>query len=453
MVRSPRVVVSRKSPVWYGKYKLLERIAVGGMAEVFLAVRPGLEGFEKTLAIKRIRPHLSSEDTFVKMFLNEAKLAAQLQHPNIVQIFDLGKINESFFIAMEFIFGRDMSRVIPKAEKVGIQFPIEYALAIGASVLDGLSYAHTKTDDFGAPLHIVHRDITPENIMVGWNGNVKILDFGIAKAAIQTDQTRAGEIKGKLAYMSPEQGMGKVLDQRSDIFALGVVLYEWITGYKMFTGENEMAILKSIVDGRIYPPSYFREDIPEGIEDILMKALAKDREQRYQSARDMQFDILGWLQNAEFSPSNAHIANFMKQIFLDEIEVERESLAEAAKERRRRTPLPPPSNSGSIEAMHLGELVGRAKTPPEGNQNGKGPSLIVVDSQRAAPPEVGAGAGGGERGQNGDSTPSSYEDEERNLTITLRGSEIDRLRVASERAGVPVEEMIRELLRSTIKYF
>ncbi|MCK6547494.1 serine/threonine protein kinase, partial [Myxococcota bacterium] len=250
------------------------------MAEVFLAVRPGLEGFEKTLAIKRIRPHLSSEEAFVKMFLNEAKLAAQLQHPNIVQIFDLGKINSSYFIAMEYISGRDMSRVVPKAERAGIQFPLEYALSIAASVLDGLAYAHTKTDDFGVPLNIVHRDITPENIMVGWNGNVKILDFGIAKAAIGTDQTRAGEIKGKLAYMSPEQGMGKVLDARSDIFALGVVLYEWITGYKMFTGENEMAILKSIIEGRIYPPSYFREDLPEGIEDILMKALAKDREAR-----------------------------------------------------------------------------------------------------------------------------------------------------------------------------
>src|SRR5262245_14514134 len=308
------------------------------MAEVFLAVRPGLEGFEKTLAIKRIRPHLSSEEAFVKMFLNEAKLAAQLQHPNIVQIFDLGKINNSYFIAMEYISGRDMSRVVPKAEKNGIQFPIEYALSIAAAVLDGLAYAHTKTDDFGVPLNIVHRDITPENIMVGWNGNVKILDFGIAKATIQTDQTKAGEIKGKLAYMSPEQGMGKVLDARSDIFALGVVLYEWITGYKMFTGENEMAILKSIVDGRIYPPSYFREDIPEGIEDILMKALSKDVEQRYQNAADMQFDILQWLHGAEFSPSNAHMSNFMKQIFADEIDQEQKALASAANERRRRTP-------------------------------------------------------------------------------------------------------------------
>lgn len=438
-------MVSRKAPVWFGKYKLLERIAVGGMAEVFLAVRPGLEGFEKTLAIKRIRPHLSSEEAFVKMFLNEAKLAAQLQHPNIVQIFDLGKINSSYFIAMEYISGRDMSRVVPKAERAGIQFPLEYALSIAASVLDGLAYAHTKTDDFGVPLNIVHRDITPENIMVGWNGNVKILDFGIAKAAIGTDQTRAGEIKGKLAYMSPEQGMGKVLDARSDIFALGVVLYEWITGYKMFTGENEMAILKSIIEGRIYPPSYFREDLPEGIEDILMKALAKDREARYQNARDMQFDILQWLHGSDLNPSNAHMANFMTQIFGDEITQEREALAQAAVERRRKTPPPIPAGTSSIveaesPGAYAGALVGRAKTPAEGNANGRGPALIVVDSQMRPADSVVENDG------------NSYEDEERPLAISLRSTELERLRVAAERHGVSIEEVVRDLVRSSLKY-
>lgn len=408
------------------------------MAEVFLAVRPGLEGFEKTLAIKRIRPHLSVEESFIKMFLNEAKLAAQLQHPNVVQIFDLGKIGESYFIAMEYISGRDMSRVVPKAEKKGIQFPVEYALAIAASVLDGLYYAHTKTDDFGAPLHIVHRDITPENIMVGWNGNVKILDFGIAKATIQTDQTRAGEIKGKLSYMSPEQGMGKVLDERSDIFALGVVLYEWITGYKMFTGENEMAILKSIIDGRIYPPSYFREDLPEGIEEILMRALAKDREERYQTAREMQFDILGWLSQAEFSPSNAHTANFMVQIFADEIEEEKRALAVAANERHRKTPPTPPVGTGAGPFGALpGEAVGRAKTPAEG-RNGNGAALIVVDAQAHAVDDSSIG--------------EQYGDDARHVTITLRGAEFDRLKSAAERSGLIVEDLVKDLLRSTIKY-
>ena len=420
----PRGLVSRNAPVWFGKYKLLERIAVGGMAEVFLAVRPGLEGFEKTLAIKRMRPHLSKEESFLKMFLFEAKLAAGLQHPHIVQIFDLGKLNDSFYIAMEYISGRDMSRVIPKAEKLGISFPLEYAMAIAERVLDGLAYAHTKTDDFGEPLSIVHRDITPENIMVGWNGNVKILDFGIAKASSQTDQTKAGEIKGKLSYMSPEQGMGKKLDERSDLFTLGVVLYEWITGYKLFTGENEMAILKSIIDGKIYPPSYFLEEIPEGIEPILMKALAKDREQRYQSARDMQFDIQNWLHTiADFTPTNTHLANFMRQIFADEIERERTALAAAAKERKRATP-PPIPETGSHD-VQVGEAVGKVKTE---NSNGSAEhALIVVDS--AAP--------------NG----------AHQLTLALEAEELEKLRAAAEKAGVSAEEIARDLVRATIKYF
>src|SRR5690606_24924839 len=203
---------------------------VGGMAEIFLARQEGLEGFEKTICIKRIRPHLSSQANFVRMFLNEAKLAAQLNHPNIVQIYDLGRINDSYFIAMEYISGRDMSRIVPKAERAGIPFPMIYALRIASSVCEGLYYAHTKSDAFGNSLNVVHRDVTPENMLVSWDGTVKIVDFGIAKANTQIEQTRAGEIKGKLSYMSPEQAMGKQLDARSDIFSLGAVLYEWVTG-------------------------------------------------------------------------------------------------------------------------------------------------------------------------------------------------------------------------------
>lgn len=310
------------APVRFGRYTLVDRLAVGGMAEIFLARQDGLEGFEKTVVIKRIRPHLSKQPAFVKMFLNEAKLAAHLNHPNIVQIYDLGKISESYFIAMEFIFGRDMRRVIPKAAAVGIPFPMVYALKIASSVLEGLYYAHQKADLHGNPLHIVHRDVTPENIFVSFDGTVKVLDFGIAKAANQLDQTRAGEIKGKLSYMSPEQCTGKRLDNRSDIFSLGVVLYEWITGFRLFTGDSEVAILKSIIDSKIYAPSYFKADIPEEVEAILMRALAKDREERYQTAWEMQYDIDHYLSQSEFTPSNIHLANFLKQLFLDEMESE-----------------------------------------------------------------------------------------------------------------------------------
>ncbi len=344
----------------FGKYTLIDRIAVGGMAEIFLARQAGLEGFEKTIVIKRIRPHLSKQASFVKMFLNEAKLAAQLNHPNIVQIYDLGKISESYFIAMEYIFGRDMRRIIPKADSMGIPFPMVYALKIASSVCEGLYYAHQKVDLYGNPLNIVHRDVTPENIFVSFDGTVKVLDFGIAKAANQIEQTRAGEIKGKLSYMSPEQCMGKPLDCRSDLFSLGTVLYEWLTGFKLFTGDSEVAILKSITEGKIYAPSYFKADIPEAVEAILMRALEKDRDRRYQTAWDMQYDLDQFLSQYEFTPSNIHLSNFLKQLFNDELEEEKSRLADAPR------PAPEEVLEDSEEIISSVEAISAAADLPGG---------------------------------------------------------------------------------------
>jgi len=305
--------------VGFGKYTLLDKLAVGGMAEIFLARQEGVEGFQKTVVIKRIRPHLSSQPNFVRMFLNEARLAAQLSHPNIVQIYDLGKINDSYYIAMEYIFGRDMRKIMAKAQAKGIGFPMEYALKIASSVCEGLYYAHQKTDAHGVHLNIVHRDITPENIFVSFDGTVKILDFGIAKASNQIIQTDAGEVKGKLSYMSPEQCCGYVLDGRNDLFSLGVVLYECLTGFRLFTGESEAAVVRSIIDGKIYSPSYFVADISPIVEEILMKALEKNRDNRYQSAWEMQSAINQFLSQHEFNPTNTHLANFLKQLFSDEL--------------------------------------------------------------------------------------------------------------------------------------
>ncbi len=400
--------------VRFGKYVLLNRIAVGGMAEIFLARQEGLEGFEKTICIKRIRPHLSSQPNFVRMFLNEAKLAAQLNHPNIVQIYDLGRINESYFIAMEYISGRDMSRIIPKGEKKEIPFPMIYALKIASNCLEGLYYAHTKTDAYGNPLNIVHRDITPENVLVGFNGTVKIVDFGIAKASTQLEQTRAGEIKGKLSYMSPEQAMGQQLDARSDIFALGAVLYEWITGYKLFTGENEMAILKSIIDGKIYPPSYFKEDVPEAVEKILMKALAKDREDRYQSAWEMQFDVDTFVAASQFTPSNIHLANFLKQIFDDEMQRELELLKKSA------DVVVDDKSSGRVddEILELEDIGGRALSGG-GSQTSVGRKGSALDRQ---------------------------------LTFKLSERELAGLRALADRRQCEIEDVVRELVRDQLKW-
>lgn len=402
------------------------------MAEVFLARQEGLEGFEKTICIKRIRPHLSSQPNFVQMFLNEAKLAAQLNHPNIVQIYDLGRVNDSYFIAMEYISGRDMSRIIPKAEKAGISFPMIYALRIASNVCEGLYFAHTKGDAYGNPLNIVHRDITPENILVSFSGTVKIVDFGIAKANTQLEQTRAGEIKGKLSYMSPEQCMGHQLDARSDIFSFGSVIYEWITGYKLFTGENEMAILKSIIDGKIYPPSYFKEDVPEAVERILMKALDKDKTKRYQSAWDMQFDIDTYLASSEFTPSNIHLANFLKQIFGDEIEREQELLVKHKEESERRDR---PKGGVEEEVLELEDVGGRALTDSILRQN-----LQSSLDDTAAGKKGGSAVRPRKKGEAGE------------LKIRLSVEEVDALQRLADRHKMTVEQVTRELLKSHLRW-
>ncbi len=423
----------------FGKYTLIDRIAVGGMAEIFLARQAGLEGFEKTIVIKRIRPHLSKQSAFVKMFLNEAKLAAQLNHPNIVQIYDLGRINDSYFIAMEYISGRDMSRIIPKAEKAGIPFPMIYALRIASNICEGLFYAHTKTDAYGNPLHVVHRDVTPENILVGFNGTVKIVDFGIAKANSQIEQTRAGEIKGKLSYMSPEQCMGHPLDARSDLFSFGSVIYEWITGYKLFTGENEMAILKSIIDGKIYPPSYFKEDVPEAVERILMKALDKDKTKRYQSAWEMQFDIDTYLASSEFTPSNIHLSNFLKQIFGDEIEREKELLLKH-KEESERAPVPGEKNNGvEEEVLELEEVGGRALTDS---------ILKKVDDDDASMEDT----HNGKKGSGVRARPGKKNGDNAEVRIKLSAAEVESLTRVAEKHKISVEQLTRELIKSHIRW-
>ena len=394
----------------YGKYLLLDRIAVGGMAEIFLARQMGPEGFEKTVVLKRIRPHLGDKKSFVRMFLNEAKLAAQLNHPNIIHIHDLGKVGDSYFIAMEYLFGRDMRRVLPKCEQLGIAFPIVYACKIASQVLEGLYYAHQKTDLQGRPLGIVHRDVTPENIFVSFDGGVKVLDFGIAKAANQVEMTRAGEIKGKLSYMSPEQCMGKPLDSRSDIFSLGVVLYEWVTGFKLFTGESDVAVLKSITDGKIYKPSYFKGDVPEQIEQILMRALEKDPAQRYQTAWEMQYDLDKFLANNEFTPSNQHLATFMKQVFADEMDAERARL------------------SGSPEVQRLASLDVDKLT----EENSSGPRYLGVPTPRQ--------------------TTLPGRGQATNLEVQFAPEELAHLTDMASRNETTVPALVREIVQSFLRF-
>jgi eukaryotic-like serine/threonine-protein kinase len=387
-----------RAPVPFGQYRLIDRLAVGGMAELFLAQQSGPDGFEKPVVIKRIRPHLSRQSAFVRMFLNEARLAAQLNHPNIVQIHDLGKVGDSYYIGMEYLFGRDMRRVVPKAESLGIPFPMVYALKIASSVCEGLYYAHQKVDLYGSPLNIVHRDVTPENIFVCFDGTVKVLDFGIAKAANRAEQTRAGELRGKLSYLSPEQCLGKPLDHRSDIFSLGSVLYEWLTGFKLFTGESDVAVMRSIVDGKVYAPSYFRADIPEPVEAILMKALERDRDRRYATAWHFQQDLDRFLNTYDFTPSSLHLSNFLKQLFLDELEEEQQRLK--------------PQQAAAFSAP-------APTTQPELE------SVLPVEE------------------------PSGSE---RIVAVPVTAAQLESLEALARKHGVPVGKMVGELLSVWLKY-
>jgi serine/threonine protein kinase len=313
-------------PLRFGKYSLLDRFAVGEMAEVFLAREAGVDELEKTIVLKRIRPHLCAQRAFTRIFVAEARKAAQLHHPNIVQIYEVGKVGESYFVAMEYIFGRNMSRILRKAERAGVAFPMVYALKIASAVLQGLGYAHEKRDPFGNPLGIVHRDIIPENIFVSFDGTVKILDFGIARAASRIEHAAAFEVRPHLSYMSPEQCAGKPLDHRSDLFSLGVVLYEWVTGFKLFTGDDPVAVLRAVTEGKIYAPSYFKAEIPDAVERILLKALERNPDKRYASAAEMQADIDQFLARYEFTPNASHLANLLHQVFADELEEEKERI-------------------------------------------------------------------------------------------------------------------------------
>ncbi len=306
-------------PARIDRYEPLKRLAVGGMAEIFLAKQSGLEGFEKVVVLKRILPHLASDEEFVSMFLDEARIAAKLSHPNVVQIYDLGKADNTYYIAMEYVSGRNVQHLINKQQQLGGHLPVEHVARIMAGVCDGLFYAHGRKDYDGKPLNIVHRDISPQNILVSFAGGVKVVDFGIAKASTQLAQTRAGVLKGKYAYMSPEQVRGAKVDHRSDIFALGLVMYEMLTGMRAFERDNSLKTLKAIVQEKPLNPREMNPDIPMEVVKLLSKALEKNPDRRYKSAQEMQLAIEDWLEQSPKKSNNVRLSRFLYDLFDDEL--------------------------------------------------------------------------------------------------------------------------------------
>jgi serine/threonine protein kinase len=302
-----------------GRYQLICRLAVGGMAELYLARAHGIEGFEKLVALKRILPQYAQNKDFIKMFIDEARLAASLNHQNIAQVYDIGQAGGAYFFTMEYVHGEDL-RHICKGALATRGVPLPHALAVVNGVAAGLHYAHERKGPDGRLLGIVHRDVSPSNVLVTYDGQVKVVDFGIAKATAHGVQTRTGTLKGKIAYMAPEQCRGEPLDRRSDVFAIGILLYELTTGRRLFTGENEYAILHQIVSDDVPPPSTYKRDVPPELDRIVLRALARDKAERYPTAQDLQSDLEQFAVEHRLVLSSVMLSKYMKDLFGDKID-------------------------------------------------------------------------------------------------------------------------------------
>lgn len=309
----------QSKPVKAGQYYLLEKIAQGGMAEIFKGLAYDLAGIKKTVCIKKILPHIAASKEFIDMLVDEAKIAVKLNHGSIAQVYDLGKAGEDYFIVMEYVDGQSLSKIHKKIMRLQKRIPIPIVCTIVAEIASGLDYMHRKTDEGGHHLHIVHRDISPQNIVVSYSGTVKIIDFGIAKAAVKVGHTESGILKGKFAYMSPEQARGDKTDHRSDIFSLGVIFHELLTGQRLFKGKDNKETLKNVRKGKADPPSKIIPDIPSALDKIVLKSLKKNRRERYAFAAELQEELLRFLHGyyPDFKPSQ--VADYVKELFKEEL--------------------------------------------------------------------------------------------------------------------------------------
>ena len=306
----------------FGRYELLKRLAGGGMGEVFLARQRGLHGFQKLLVLKTLLPHLSEDEELITMFKDEARVTAQLIHPNICQVFEFDQAAGVYYMAMEYLRGEDLRRLWRACESAGRRLPVPLVCRIVADAASGLDFAHGLRDAEGAPYQIVHRDISPQNVFVTFEGGVKIIDFGVAKAAGRAQHTRTGALKGKYGYMSPEQAAGLAVDNRSDVFALGVVLHELLTGRRLFKAESDVQTLARVCACEVPPPSELNPQLPPGLDPIVLRALRKDPGERFRTAQEFRLALEDWLVLGRMSASSAHLAEFLKVVYAERLDRE-----------------------------------------------------------------------------------------------------------------------------------
>jgi serine/threonine protein kinase len=297
------------------RYAILGRIATGGMAEIFLARSTSLAGVERYVVLKRVLPERARDPVFVKMFLDEARLAAQLQHPNIAQVHDIGRLGDSYFFTMEYVHGEDLRSVLQRLSALRRALPVNHALLIAAGAAAALHHAHERTGPDRRPLGIVHRDVSPSNVMVSFEGAVKLVDFGVAKASQRSTETRTGTVKGKIAYLSPEQCKGSPIDRRSDIFSLGIVLYELLTCTRLFKRDTDFATMTSIVNDDAPPPSLQRPELGPAIDRVVTTALARDPARRFPTAGDLLEALEQAAEESGKSMSAHGLGRFLRELF------------------------------------------------------------------------------------------------------------------------------------------
>lgn len=355
----------------FGKYLLLEKVAAGGMAEIYLAKSAAANGLNKFVAIKRILPQFSNNEDFVAMFKEEAKVCINLNHSNVVSIFDFGIESGQFFLVMDYVEGRNLRQIINELKKTNKSFSIDQALYLVKEAAAGLDHAHRCVDSTnGKPLNITHRDMSPQNVMVSFEGEIKVIDFGIAKAETEAEDTKAGTLKGKFSYMSPEQAEGQPIDPRTDVFALGIVLWELLANDRLFTGSNEAAILRKVRDCQVPPIRKINPTVPQELERIVMKALAKDKNVRYQTAANFHRDLNRFLntQYPDFSPQD--FSAFVKDAFKAAYQEAREKLVTYANVAMdRHSPLIPKVDTAITQA-NATPKVSVVATPPVLDKSG-----------------------------------------------------------------------------------
>jgi hypothetical protein len=305
---------------WLGRYQVLRRLAVGGMAELFLARQSGIESFEKLVVVKRILPQYAEDAHFIQMFLDEARLSATFSHPNIAQVYDIGQADGQYFYAMEFVHGEDLRAILSAAGRRGSPVSLAQAIAIVAGVAAGLHAAHEKRGQDGGPLGVVHRDVSPANVLVSFDGCIKIVDFGIAKATSRAPRTSTGTIKGKACYMAPEQCLGQAVDRRTDVFAAGILLYELTTGMRPFDGDSELAVMQAVVSTAAAPPSQRVPGYPSDLETVVMRALRRLPEERYPTAKDLQLALEELAREHRLVTSQVALEQMMETLFGQEID-------------------------------------------------------------------------------------------------------------------------------------